>query len=108
MVIELTEEQFKEKIKDFDTGEVKVPGKVLVDFYSSTCGPCKMFGRLLEQFSGNYTDWTFYKVCVDEADDIMEHYRLRSMPTVLTIQEYTESLKAGAMNAEELSGLLAN
>ena len=104
---ELTEEEFYEKVYDVNTKQIKAEKNTVVDFYSSTCGPCKVFGKLFEQFSENFKDWDFYKVCIDEADDIMLEYRLRSMPSVLRIKDGKQEIFGGVHKAEELQEILS-
>lgn len=108
MVVELTEDEFKEKVCDLETNTLKSDEKIVVDFYASTCGPCRVFGKLFEQFSDNYTDWTFYKVCVDDADDIMTFYKLRSMPTVLAIKNGEQHTYPSVHSAEILNTILTH
>lgn len=106
MVTELTEEEFYEKVFDVNSNTLKANGNVLVDMYASTCGPCKIFGKLFEQFSGQFPDWTFYKLCVDDADDIMIQYKLRSMPTVLRIKNEEQCTFPAVHTAEQLQAIL--
>ena len=55
MVQEITsEEEFHSKIK--------VPNLVVVDFYATWCGPCKMIAPFIEQMSSKYPDVHFLKV----------------------------------------------
>lgn len=108
MVEELTEKEFKEKVFDTDSEKTLTEGNTFVDFYSSTCGPCKVFGKLVDSFSENYTNWKFYKVCVDDADDLMTYYRLRTMPTSVVYRDGEWKTYSGPMNAEKLNSVLSD
>lgn len=58
-------------------------GLVVVDFFATWCGPCKMIAPLLDKFSQEYTTAKFIKVDVDEFGDIAQEYEVSSMPTVI-------------------------
>jgi len=42
--------------------EIKVPNLVVVDFYATWCGPCKMIAPFIEQMSRKYPEVVFLKV----------------------------------------------
>ena len=96
-VIEIKENEFNEKIK----GE-----KVLVDCYADWCGPCKMLSPILEELS-NEVDYKFYKVDVDEEQDIAVKFGVMSIPTLLIFEdgELKEKL-VGFKSKEELEKVL--
>lgn len=106
MVQEITEEEFYDKVFDVNSGTLKTESNVVVDMYASTCGPCKTFGKLFEQFSGQFPDWTFYKICIDDADDIMIYYKLRSMPTILKVKDGEQTTFPAVHTAEQLQSIL--
>ena len=54
---------------------------VLVDFFATWCGPCKMIAPKLEMWSKNYTNVIVVKVDVDEAEDVAAKYEISAMPT---------------------------
>lgn len=56
---------------------------VVVDFWATWCGPCKMIAPKFEAFSNTYTDAVFIKVDVDEAEAIAEEYEITAMPTFM-------------------------
>lgn len=58
-------------------------GLVVVDFFATWCGPCKMIAPLLDKFSTEYSQAKFIKVDVDEFSEIAQEYEVSSMPTVI-------------------------
>ena len=70
----------KEKA-DFDN-QIK-EGKVLVDFFATWCGPCKMLSPLVESLSKEHDELKVLKVDVDEAEAIAAEYNIYSIPTLI-------------------------
>ncbi len=93
----LNKENFDEKTKE---------GKVLVDLFANWCGPCKMLSPILEELS-NEVDYKFYKVDVDEEQDIAVKFGVMSIPTLLIFEdgELKEKL-VGFKTKEELEKVL--
>lgn len=60
---------------------------ILVDFYSQTCGPCKMLAPILEEISEETSDFLIGKVCVDEEMDLALEYSVRVVPTMLVFKD---------------------
>lgn len=56
---------------------------VVVDFFATWCGPCKMIAPLLERFSAEYTDAEFYKLDVDELGAVAQEQEVSAMPTII-------------------------
>ena len=92
-VIHLENENFEELIKN---------KKVVVDFYATWCGPCKMFGPVFEKVS-NESSITFIKIDVDAHEDIARKYGIMSIPTVVLVNNgEVEKKHMGFMTEEEL------
>ncbi len=75
-VIHLTEANFEQEVLKSD-----IP--VLVDFWASWCGPCKMLAPIIDELAEEVTDVKICKVNTDEADTIALKYRVMSIPTLL-------------------------
>ncbi|XP_020712201.1 thioredoxin-2 isoform X2 [Athalia rosae] len=59
---------------------------VVIDFFATWCGPCKMIGPKLEELSQELKDIIILKVDVDECEDIAFEYEISSMPTFVFIK----------------------
>lgn len=63
---------------------------VVVDFFATWCGPCKMIAPTLEQLSEEYEGKvTIVKIDVDEAMDLSDEYEIVSVPTLLFFKNGT-------------------
>lgn len=58
-------------------------GLVVVDFFATWCGPCKMIAPMLDKFAAEYSSAKFVKVDVDELGQLAQQYEVSSMPTIL-------------------------
>jgi len=56
---------------------------VVVDFYADWCMPCRFLSPLLEKLSKEYKEVEFYKINVDENQELAFEYGISSIPTVL-------------------------
>ncbi|AGO13466.1 AaceriACL131Wp [[Ashbya] aceris (nom. inval.)] len=56
---------------------------VVVDFFATWCGPCKMIAPMIEKFATQFEEASFYKVDVDAAAEVAQKYQITSMPTIL-------------------------
>ncbi|MFA6860001.1 MAG: thioredoxin [Clostridia bacterium] len=80
----LSSKEFEEKIKE----ENKV---VLVDFFATWCGPCKMLAPLLEQASHELKEnQEIYKLDIDESLDIAKKFGVMSVPTMIIFKDGKE------------------
>lgn len=75
------------KMKKIDEKEflnlIKGEKLVVVDFYADWCMPCRYLSPVLEKLSKEYRDVEFYKINVDENQELAFEYGISSIPTVL-------------------------
>ena len=77
MVKQIDSNEFREVIKE---------GKVAVDLFATWCGPCKMLSPILDEISEEITTTKFFKIDVDDNEDVAREYNVMSIPTVLVFE----------------------
>ena len=60
---------------------------VVVDFFATWCGPCKMLGPVVERAADKFSDVHFYKVDIDEEMDLAARFQVMSVPTLLYMKK---------------------
>lgn len=97
---------------NFEEEVLKHKGPVMVDFWATWCGPCRMLGPVVEELAGEYAGKV--KVCklnVDEAPDTSSKYRITSIPTIIFFKDgevagQTVGLQSKSALQEKLNALL--
>jgi len=79
--IHLTEQNFDETL-------IATQGLVMVDFWAAWCGPCRAIAPVLEELAeASEGRVTLMKVNVDESPGLAARYEIRSIPTILFVEE---------------------
>ena len=97
--VELTMDNFEATIAGNDT--------VLIDFWASWCGPCRMFAPIFEKASEENPDLVFAKVNTETEQDLAMAHGISSIPTLMIFRDqialYSEP---GALPAPVLADLI--
>ena len=72
---------------NFDQEVLQSTETVLVDFWASWCGPCKMLSPVVEQLSEETPDVKFVGVDVDDAEGLAVKYGISSIPCLVLFKD---------------------
>jgi len=98
--IELTTDNFDETVTGNDI--------VLVDFWASWCGPCRMFAPVFEQTAEQHPDIVFGKVDTEAQQALATHFSVMSIPTLMAFRDQVLIYaQPGAVPAAALEDLIA-
>lgn len=76
----VTKENFEEEV-------IKSDIPVLVDFWATWCGPCRMLGPVLEDIAREYDGvYKIAKVNVDEEEELASEYMVMSVPALMVFK----------------------
>lgn len=75
-MITLTKENFAQEVLQSDK-------PVLVDFWATWCGPCRMMAPVVEELDAEHPEYKFGKVNVDEQPELAMRYGVQSIPTLI-------------------------
>ena len=73
--------------EEFEREVLGGSGVVLVDFFATWCGPCKMLAPMLEKLSEEMKQVSIVSVDVDEEQELAMKYSIFSVPTMLIFKD---------------------
>lgn len=84
-------------------------GLVLVDFFATWCGPCRMLEPVLEDLLNDNPDLKLVKVDVDQSRNLVMDYQVMSVPTLVLFKDgKAVDTKTGYLPKEMLEAWIKN
>ena len=88
---------------NFDTDVLGSDIPVVVDFFATWCGPCRMMAPAIAELAGEYAGKVkIGKLDVDENSDIAVRYGVMSVPTIILFKDGEIFSKSGGLQDKEV------
>ena len=98
-VITITSANFEQEVLNSDK-------TVLIDFWASWCGPCKMLSPVVDEIAEEVSDVKICKINVDDEPDLASRFQVMSIPTLVVIQNGAEVRRSvGVQPKDAILGL---
>ena len=82
-IVEVNESNFEKEVINSDK-------KVLIDFYATWCGPCKMLEPVVEEVANENENLKVVRIDVDKNVNLVYKYNIQAMPTLVVVQNGQE------------------
>jgi len=79
---------------------------VVVDFYATWCGPCKIIAPKVEEMSTSLSNVVFLKVDVDENEEAAQEFNISAMPTFIFLKNSNKVADMMGANFDKLKELV--
>ena len=99
-VLAVTKNTFEEEV-------LKSEKTVLVDFWASWCGPCRLVSPVIDEIAEENEDYKICKVNVDEENELAAYFEIMSIPSLFVFKNgEVVNHSVGVLTKEEILNLL--
>ena len=93
--------------ENFENEVIKSDKPVLIDFWASWCGPCRMVSPIIDEIADERTDIKVGKVNVDEHQELAAQFNVMSIPTIVVVKDgKAVNQSVGARPKEDILAML--
>ena len=94
--------------KNFEEEDLKSEKPVLVDFWASWCGPCRMMSPVIDEIAEEMGETVkVYKINIDEEKNLAVKYNVMSIPTFIVLKNGKEVGRTiGVQDKSEITKML--
>ena len=98
-VINITKDNF-DQVKNSEK-------RVLLDFFATWCGPCRMVSPIVDEIAQEYPQYMVCKINVDEQPELSQAFNIMTIPTLVVMKDGEILNQAsGAMPKDKILSLL--
>lgn len=94
MALEINDSNFKEVVLESEK-------PVLVDFWATWCGPCRMIAPVIEEIANERTDIKVCKVNVDEESELAVQFKIYAIPTIIILKNGEITARSEGFKSKE-------
>ena len=76
-----------EKITGEQLSSIEPKGTIVIKFFATWCGPCKMIAPQVESFAAENTDIRVYEIDVDQSPEIVSKFAIQGVPTIAVFKD---------------------
>ena len=92
---------------NFDSEVINSEKPVLLDFWASWCGPCKMVSPIVDEIASENASIKVGKINIDEEMELAQNYKVMSIPTLMVIKDgKVHNSTVGVQSKQNILGLL--
>lgn len=93
-VVTITKENFEEEV-------IRSEKPVLLDFWASWCGPCRMLSPVVDKIAEEHSEIKVGKVNTDEQPELAEQFHVMSIPTLVVMKDGKPAASAAGVRSEQ-------